>query len=107
MRKLAGSLLIGFFLIGLLGAPLPAAAVAYEDSFSNCNYPKTFDLAVMRPISFTTLLVSSVLFVPLGALALLTVPEDVGSVYNAMIGAPAAFTFNRRLGECQAIELSL
>ena len=42
-----------------------------------------------------------------GALALLTVPEDVGSVYNAMIGAPAAFTFNRRLGECQAIELSL
>lgn len=107
MRKMARNLVIGFALVGLLGAPLPAAAVAYEDSFSNCNYPKTFDLMVMRPISLSTLALGTALFVPFGTLALLTVPEDVGSVYNTMIAAPAAFTFDRRLGECQAIELSL
>lgn len=107
MRKTARSFLIGSVLLGLLGAPLPAAAVAYEDSFSNCDYPKTFDLMVMRPITFSTLVLGTALFVPFGTMALLTVPEDVGAVYNNLVGKPAAFTFNRPLGECQAISLAL
>jgi hypothetical protein len=36
-----------------------------------------------------------------------TVPEDFPTVYDNLIGKPARFTFKRRLGECQAIDLSL
>ncbi len=107
MRKMARNLVIGLAIVGCLGLPPVASAVTYEDSFTNCNYPKTFDLMVMRPLSFTTMLVGGLLFVPLGALAVLTVPEDVGTVYGNLVGKPAAFTFDRRLGECQAVDLSL
>jgi hypothetical protein len=86
--------------------PLPAAAVTYEDSFSECNYPKTFDLMVMRPISLATIGLGWVLFVPLAPLALVTVPDEVGTVYNNLIGTPTRFTFRRKLGECTGVDLS-
>lgn len=107
MRKSIRSLVLGLAIAGLLGLPLEAQAVTYEDSFTNCNYPKTFDLVVMRPISFLTMLAGSFFFIPVGGLAAVTVPEDFGVAYDSMVGKPARFTFKRRLGECQAIELSL
>ena len=107
MRKMTRSLLIGLMIVGFLGTPLVASAVTYEDSFTNCNYPKTFDLMIMRPISFATMVVGTMLFVPMGALAAVTVPEDFSTVYDNLIGKPARFTFKRRLGECQAIDLTL
>ena len=107
MRKMARNLVIGLAIVGCLGLPLAASAVTYEDSFTNCNYPKTFDLMIMRPLSFVTMVTGAALFVPMGMLALLTVPEDVGTVYGNLVGSPAAFTFDRRLGECQAVDLSL
>ncbi len=107
MRSTARTLLIGLSLVGFLAMPLAASAVTYEDSFTNCNYPKTFDLMVMRPVSFLTMAIGTLLFVPLGALAALTVPDDFPSVYDSFIGKPARFTFKRPLGECHAIDLTL
>jgi hypothetical protein len=87
--------------------PLPAAAVTYEDSFSECNYPKTFDLIVMRPISFTTMVMGFALFAfPAGPFAFATAHNEVGDVWRSMVGAPARFTFSRDLGECTGVDLN-
>jgi hypothetical protein len=87
--------------------PLPAAAVTYEDSFSECNYPKIFDLVVMRPISFGTTLLGFALFAfPAGPLAFATAHDEVGDVWRSMVGTPARFTFKRDLGECTGVDLS-
>ncbi len=107
MRKTAQTFLMALGLIGCLAMPLSASAVTYEDSFTNCDYPKTFDLIVMRPVSFLTLGLGSILFVPVGTLAALTVPEDFPYVYDTFVGKPARFTFRRPLGECQAIDTTL
>jgi hypothetical protein len=90
--------------LGLAAAP--ARAVTYEDSFEQCNYPKTFDLMIMRPISLLTVVGGGLLFLPLAPLALLTVPREVGSVWESMVVSPARFTFDRQLGECTSIDLS-
>ena len=89
-----------------LTVPFTAGAVTYEDSFDQCNYPKGFDLVVMRPISFGTLALGALVFIPLAPLAFLTVPDEIGSVYAGLIGAPARFTFDRKLGECTGVDLS-
>lgn len=107
MRTTARSIAAGLALAGLLVAPIQASAVTYEDSFSDCNYPKTFDLVVMRPVSFVTLVFGTVLFIPLGALGAATVTEDFPTVYDNLVGAPARFTFKRRLGECRSVDLAL
>lgn len=104
MRKLAGSLVLMFGLA--LGAPLAAQAVTYEDSFADCSYPKTFDLMIMRPLSIGTIALGTVLFVPLAPIAFITVPDEIGTVYNNLIGAPARFTFNRPLGACTGVDLA-
>ena len=107
MRKTVQTLLTGLALVGCLALPLQAAAVTYEDSFTNCDYPKTFDLVVMRPVSFITLMLGTVLFVPLGMLAAFTVPDDFPEVYDNFIGHPARFVFKRPLGACTALDSTL
>jgi hypothetical protein len=83
-----------------------ARAVTYEDSFEQCNYPKTFDLMIMRPISLLTIVGGTLLFLPLAPIALLTVPLEVGTVWDNMVASPVRFTFDRRLGECTSVDLS-
>lgn len=107
MCKFARNLLAGLALVGCLALPFAASAVTYEDSFANCNYPKTFDLVVMRPLSFFALMFGTIFYVPLAPLAIVTVPEDLPTVTDNLIGKPWRFTFQRRLGECQAIDLRL
>jgi len=95
------------FLFGLaLLVSNSAHAVTYEDSFDQCNYPKGFDLLVMRPLSLGTTAIGAILFLPLAPLAFMTVPDEIDSVYDGMIGAPARFTFSRALGECTGVDLS-
>jgi hypothetical protein len=103
MRKMA-LVLLSAVVLGV--AASPAHAITYEDSFEQCNYPKTFDLAVMRPVSLITILAGTVMFVPLAPLALITVPGEIGTIYHNLIGAPVGFTFDRALGECKSVDLS-
>lgn len=86
--------------------PGSAGAVTYEDSFDQCNYPKGFDLMVMRPISLGTVAIGTLFFIPMLPLAFITVPDEIGTVYDGLVGAPARFTFNRALGECSGVDLS-
>jgi len=104
MRKLAGSLVL---MLGLaLGAPLAAQAVTYEDSFADCSYPKGFDLLVMRPVSFATMVGGFVVFVAVAPLTAITVPEEFGTVTDMLFRAPARFTFRRALGVCSGVDVT-
>jgi hypothetical protein len=103
MRQLCWVVSLGVLVLSL--AARPAGAVTYEDSFEQCNYPKTFDLLIMRPISLLTIVMGAVLYVPLAPLALLTVPGEIGTVGDNLVGAPARFTFDRKLGECTSVVL--
>ena len=107
MRKMVCKLAITMAVLGGLALPDSASAVTYEDSFTNCNYPKTFDLMVMRPISLMTVGLGAVMYVPLSGIGGLTTPGDSGVIFDNLIGKPARFTFKRRLGECQAVSLAL
>ena len=105
-KRWSGAAAAGILAISLI-LPLPARAVTYEDSFSQCNYPKTFDLIIMRPISFGTMILGFTLFAfPAGPLAFATATDEVGDVWRNMVGAPARFTFKRDLGECTGVDLS-
>ena len=86
--------------------PGTAAAVGYEDSLDDCNYPKTFDLIVMRPLSFVALAAGTALMVPMAPLAWLTVPHDFHDVTNNLVVKPYHFTFKRRLGECEGVTIA-
>ena len=47
----------------LVIVPGPASAIGYEDSLDDCSYPQSFDVFVMRPLSFTAMLAGSMLLV--------------------------------------------
>ena len=107
MRRFGRSLVAGLALAALLAmAPGSASAVGYEDSLDDCNYPKTFDLLVMRPISFAALVMGGLLMVPMAPMAWVTVPHDFHDVSDNLIGKPYRFTFKRRLGECEGVTIA-
>ena len=107
MRRMSRNLLVGIALVAALGlAPGRADAVGYEDSLDDCAYPKTFDVMIMRPASFMTMIIGSVLYVPVGAIAAVTVPGEGAEVRDSLIYAPARFTFKRPLGECSGVTVA-
>ena len=106
MRKLAFRVLAVAALTALLSAPGSALAVGYEDSLDDCRYPETFDLMVMRPLGFTTLLAGGLLYIPAFPIAYATVNDEIGKVTENLIQRPAHFTFRRKLGECTGTTLA-
>jgi hypothetical protein len=105
-KRMSRAAAVGIVSIGLC-VPLPAAAVTYEDSFAECNYPKVFDLVIMRPISFGATALGFAFFVfPAGPLAFATAPDEVGTVWEDLVRSPGRFTFRRDLGECTGVDLS-
>jgi len=105
MKRIRACAAVGLLGLSLL-VPGSASAVTYEDSFDQCNYPKGFDLLIMRPLSLGTVAIGAFLFVPIAPLAFLTVPDEIDSVYDGLVGSPARFTFGRALGECTGVDLS-
>jgi hypothetical protein len=85
--------------------PANARAVGYEDSLDDCAYPKLFDAAVMRPISFSTMLVGAVGLGVFTATLIgpAMVNKDYPEVAHMMVVPAAKFTFSRPLGQCVAV----
>ncbi len=103
MRNQARSFLTTLALVAALALPFQASAVTYEDSFENCSYPKMTDLVLVRPVGLGSALIGTGLFVPMGLLGLLTVPGEIGTIWDSMVAKPWAFVMNRPLGECNSV----
>ena len=103
MRKIGARVLAVLALVVCLGVSQQALAVSYEDSLDDCSYPMMLDLLVLRPVSLTSMLVGTALFIPIAPFAVATVWEDFDEVREGLIYSSARFTFKRRLGECSGV----
>jgi hypothetical protein len=102
-RTLAASLALAAFLGMTPGAAGAAGAVGSEDTFQSCDYPKIFDLIVLRPVSLVALTIGTGLYLGIAPFAYVTVKRDFRHVTEDLVYKPARFTFKRRLGECAGI----
>ncbi len=105
MRNFARSFVATLVLAASAALPMQARAVTFEDSFENCSYPKMTDLWLVRPIALGGALLGTGLFVPLGLLGALTVPSELGTIFDSLVSKPWAFVANRPLGECSSVTL--
>ena len=103
MRKTARSLLTTLALAATLALPFQASAVTFEDSFENCSYPKMTDLMLIRPVGLAGAALGTALFLPMGLLGVLTVPAEIGTIWNSMVAEPWAFVLDRPLGQCNSV----
>ncbi len=95
MRILVAALAVAF----CLGPAGVTRASSFEDSHADCSYPETFDLMIMRPLGLASMGVGMALFVPFGAMSMLTT-GGMGEPLNTFVLRPMNFTFNRPLGNC-------
>jgi hypothetical protein len=102
VRVYLAALVIG----SMLALPFQASAVTFEDSFENCSYPKMLDLMMIRPVGAAASVIGTTLFVPLGLIGALTVPNELGTIYSSLVAEPWAFVLDRPLGECSSISLT-
>ena len=86
----------------LVIVPGPASAIGYEDSLDDCAYPESFDVFVMRPLSFTAMLFGSAVLVGFAPIWAAFDARDAGTIAHNLVGSPAQFAFGRRIGECGA-----
>ncbi len=100
MRRFARTLTASLALVAVLGFSPGAAQAGLDNSFETCDYPKTFDLIVLRPLSLISLAIGTGLYVAVAPFAYVTVKKDFRSVTESLVYKPARFTFKRRLGEC-------
>ena len=103
MCKTARSFLTTLALVAALALPSQVTAVTFEDSFENCSYPKMTDLVLVRPLGIAGALLGTGLFVPMGVIGMLTVPGELGTIWNSMVAKPWAFVVDRPLGECNSV----
>ena len=59
----------------------------------------TMDALLLRPLGFVSLVMGTALFVPAGALTLVTRPTDIGKPFKALIIDPALYVWADPLGE--------
>ena len=100
MRRFVRTLTASLALVAVLGVSPGAAQAGLDNSFETCDYPKTFDLIVLRPLSLISLAIGTGLYVAVAPFAYVTVKKDFRSVTESLVYKPARFTFKRRLGEC-------
>jgi hypothetical protein len=86
----------------LVIVPGPASAIGYEDSLDDCGYPQSFDVFVMRPLSFTAMVAGSVFLVGSAPIWAAFDAREAGTIAHSLVGAPAQFAFARGIGECGA-----
>ena len=103
MRKLFRTAAAAIALTGALAfLPNAANATGYEDSLDDCAYPESFDVFIMRPVSFTGLLMGSTTFLVLAPVWAAFDAKDAGEIAHNLVVEPAQFTFGRRIGQCSA-----
>lgn len=103
MTRSARTLAASLALTALVAWSPGVAQAGLDDSFDSCDYPKTLDLLVLRPVSLVGLALGTTMYLGLAPFAYATVKKDFGSVTENLIYKPARFAFKRRLGECASL----
>ncbi len=93
MRRIFSILLLSV----TLAAVYPSTASAAIGDRN--EIPIGLDVGVMRPVGIIATLGGMALMVPVGLFTLMTRPAEIGKPFNAIVVAPARFTWKRPLGE--------
>ncbi len=93
MRQFLSMLLLSV----MLAAVHPATAFAAIGDRN--EIPIGLDVGVMRPVGILATLGGCALMVPVGLFTLITRPAEIGKPFDAIVRAPARFTWKRPLGE--------
>lgn len=81
----------------LVGAALPSSALAGNRGEAS-TVPIIFDVIVMRPVGFATLVTGTGIFVGSLPLLLITRPTDIAKPADTLVGRPARFLWKDSLG---------
>jgi hypothetical protein len=86
---------------GGAGASFANSESAYEAALpaENSTSPVWFDALVLRPIGLIVLVDGVILFAPAAAITALTRPQEIGSVFQALVVGPARYVWSDPLGE--------
>lgn len=106
MLRFARTLTAALAMVAVLGLSPGAAQAGINDSFDSCDYPKIFDLIVLRPLSLLALTMGTAIYLAAAPFAYVTVKKDFRSVTESLVYQPARFTFKRRLGECTGVTIA-
>ncbi len=93
MRRIVSILLLSV----LLAAVHPTTAFAAIGDRN--EIPLGLDVGVMRPVGIVATLGGCAMMVPVGLFTLMTRPSEIGKPFDAIVRAPARFTWKRPLGE--------
>lgn len=86
---------------GGAGASFANANASYEAALpaENATSPVWFDALILRPIGFVVLADGILLFVPAAIVTAITRPQEMGSVFESLVAAPARYVWSDGLGE--------
>lgn len=82
----------------LIGTAVPSTAFAAEIQAEAASVPVPFDVILMRPVGFVSLVVGTGLFVASTPLVLITRPQDIGKPAETLVARPARFLWKDSLG---------
>lgn len=86
---------------GGAGAGFANSDASYEAALpaENATSPVWFDALVLRPIGLVVLADGIILFVPAALFTAITRPQEIGSVFQSLVVAPARYVWSDGLGE--------
>ena len=82
-----------------------AGFAAYDDAWEaklpaeNATSDPVADALFLRPLGFAALVTGTALFVPAGAMTLITRPHEIGKTFQSLIVAPARYVWADGLGK--------
>ena len=83
----------------LIGTAVPSTVLANELQPDASSVPVPFDVLVMRPVGFVSLVNGTALFAAALPLVLITRPQDIGKPAEVLVARPARFLWRDGLGE--------
>ncbi len=90
------TILVLSLMIVVAGLPAATAQAAIGD---RNDIPVGVDVGILRPVGMLATVGGMVAMVPVGLFTLMTRPGEIGKPFDAIVGGPARFTWQRPIGE--------
>lgn len=92
---------VALIVAGGAGASFANSDASYEAALpaENATSPVWFDVLILRPIGLAILVDGILLFVPAAIVTGITRPQEMGSVFESLVVAPARYVWSDGLGE--------